>query len=301
MVCKCGSENSKYKLLGFENNKNLVIIMIVSTGKVIRVKWVELLNSEVMEDLTLVEIKAIHKKIFSQHGAVVTAYDLKDRHERSWMVYVVFNVLLFALYIFASIAAIKPIYLDWFGVVVTLGTFLYPLTFLIVDLLNEFYGLRLARRAVFVTCISSVVIIAMLGATTNLPGLAEWELDDPYNQVIGHLSSVMIASLVSFLVSEYVNTYLLCKIKELTNSRFLFLRVFLSTFVAVIIDSFIFCFLAFYGVMETSVIFDMIFIQIFIKVSFAFFNIFPAYGMRALLNKYMTVFESPRATSISAR
>lgn len=32
MVCKCVSENSKYKLLGFENNKNLVIIMIVSTG-----------------------------------------------------------------------------------------------------------------------------------------------------------------------------------------------------------------------------------------------------------------------------
>lgn len=288
MTCKCEAENSRYKLLGFDNHKSRVIIMVVATGKVIKVKLSELIGSEVMDNFNPAEVKTIHKKLYSQEGSV-TAYDFKDRHERSWMIYVVLNLLLFTLYIFTSIAATKPIFLEWPGIVVTPGAFLYPLTFLIVDVLNESYGLRLARRAIFFAFVSNALIIAMLSVTTYLPGLADWKLDEPYNQVIGHLSSVLIASLISFLVSEYVNTYLLCKIKELTNSRFLFLRVFLSTFIAVIIDSFLFCFLAFYGVMETSVILDMIVIQILIKVSFAFFNVFPAYGMRALLNKYMTV------------
>lgn len=288
MTCKCEAENSRYKLLGFDNHKSRVIVMVVATGKVIKVKLSELISSEVMDNFNPAEVKTIHKKLYSQEGSV-TAYDLKDRHERSWMIYVVLNLLLFTLYIFTSIAATKPIFLEWPGIVVTPGAFLYPLTFLIVDVLNESYGLRLARRAIFFAFVSNALIIAMLSVTTYLPGLSDWKLDEPYNQVIGHLSSVLIASLISFLVSEYVNTYLLCKIKELTNSRFLFLRVFLSTFIAVIIDSFLFCFLAFYGVMETSVILDMIVIQILIKVSFAFFNVFPAYGMRALLNKYMTV------------
>ena len=288
MTCKCEADNSRYKLLGFDNHKSRVIVMVVATGKVIKVKLSELISSEVMDNFNPAEVKTIHKKLYSQEGSV-TAYDFKDRHERSWMIYVVLNLLLFTLYIFTSIAATKPIFLEWPGIVVTPGAFLYPLTFLVVDVLNESYGLRLARRAIFFAFVSNALIIAMLSVTTYLPGLSDWKLDEPYNQVIGHLSSVLIASLISFLVSEYVNTYLLCKIKELTNSRFLFLRVFLSTFIAVIIDSFLFCFLAFYGVMETSVILDMILIQILIKVSFAFFNVFPAYGMRALLNKYMTV------------
>ncbi|WP_314919355.1 queuosine precursor transporter [Pseudomonas helleri] len=288
MTCKCEADNSRYKLLGFDNHKSRVIVMVVATGKVIKVKLSELISSEVMDNFNPAEVKTIHKKLYSQEGSV-TAYDFKDRHERSWMIYVVLNLLLFTLYIFTSIAATKPVFLEWPGIVVTPGAFLYPLTFLIVDVLNESYGLRLARRAIFFAFVSNALIIAMLSVTTYLPGLSDWKLDEPYNQVIGHLSSVLIASLISFLVSEYVNTYLLCKIKELTNSRFLFLRVFLSTFIAVIIDSFLFCFLAFYGVMETSVILDMIVIQILIKVSFAFFNVFPAYGMRALLSKYMTV------------
>ena len=288
MTCKCEADNSRYKLLGFDNHKSRVIVMVVATGKVIKVKLSELISSEVMDNFNPAEVKTIHKKLYSQEGSV-TAYDFKDRHERTWMIYVVLNLLLFTLYIFTSIAATKPVFLEWPGIVVTPGAFLYPLTFLIVDVLNESYGLRLARRAIFFAFVSNALIIAMLSVTTYLPGLSDWKLDEPYNQVIGHLSSVLIASLISFLVSEYVNTYLLCKIKELTNSRFLFLRVFLSTFIAVIIDSFLFCFLAFYGVMETSVILDMIVIQILIKVSFAFFNVFPAYGMRALLNKYMTV------------
>jgi uncharacterized integral membrane protein (TIGR00697 family) len=280
------AENSKYKLLGFESNKSLAVIMVISTGKILRVKLNELLKSEILDNLSKVEIKDVYRKFYSG-GAALTAYEVNDRHERSWLTYVVLNLLLFALYIFSNVAATKLVYLERFDVVVTPGVFLYPLTFLIVDLLNESYGFKLAKKAILFAFSSNALIIVLLSTTSYLPRLPGWKLDAPFSEVMTHVSSVLIASSISFLFSEYFNSYLLCKIKELTNSRFLFLRVFLSTFFAVIVDSFIFCTVAFYGAMQNNEILDIIYIQIAIKMCFAVFNILPAYGARYLFKKYV--------------
>lgn len=261
--------------------------MIIDTGKVIKIKLSEVVNSEIMDNLNKMEVKNLYKKFYSQ-GGTLTAYDLNDRNENSWMIYIILNLLLFTFYIFTSIAATKPIYLESLDIIITPGTFLYPLTFLIVDLLNENFGLRLARRAILFAFASNAMIIILLYASTFLPGLPGWKLDTAYNDVIIQVSSVLVASSVSFLVSENINSYLLCKIKELTNSRFLFLRIFLSTLFAVIIDSFVFCYIAFYGAMQNNDILNMIYVQIAIKVCFAFFNILPAYGARSLFKRYIT-------------
>ena len=50
MTCKCEADNSRYKLLGFDNHKSRVIVMVVATGKVIKVKLSELISSEVMDN-----------------------------------------------------------------------------------------------------------------------------------------------------------------------------------------------------------------------------------------------------------
>lgn len=279
-------ENSSYRLLGFEKSNSLALVMVVSTGRIIKIKLAELMKSEVMDNFNKVEIKDVYRKFYSG-GSALTAYEIADRHERSWMTYVALNLMLFALYIFTNVAAAKLVYLEYFDIVVTPGVFLYPLTFLIVDLLNESYGLRLARRAIFFAFASNAFILVLLTVTGFLPGLPTWELDESYNKVIGHVSSALVASSVSFLFSEYVNSYLLCKIKELTSSRFLFLRVFFSTFFTVIIDSFIFCFIAFYGSMENDEILNIVYVQIVIKMCFAVFNVLPAYGARSLFKKYV--------------
>jgi uncharacterized integral membrane protein (TIGR00697 family) len=154
-------------------------------------------------------------------------------------------------------------------------------------MLNEFYGLRLARKAIFFAFASNALITVLLSTTSFLPGLSGWKLDEPYSEVMTHVSSVLVASSISFIFSEYVNSYLLNKIKQLTSSRFLFLRVFLSTFFAVIIDSFIFCFIAFYGAMTNAEILNIVYVQIAIKMCFAVFNILPAYGARSLFKRYV--------------
>lgn len=280
-------DNRRYKLLGFENGKSFAVIMIISTGKIVKIKLSELLRSEILDDLSKAEVKEVYKKFYSR-GAAPTAYEIADRHEGLWIVYVALNLLLFTLYVFANIAAAKLIYVKQFDVVVTPGVFLYPLTFLIVDLLNEFYGLRLARKSILFSFAGNAFVIILLGIVSHLPGLSSWGMDLHYGKLVSHVLSVLVASSVSFLCSEYINSYLLCRIKELTSSRFLFLRVFFSTFFAVIIDSFIFCFIAFYGTMENREILNMMYVQIAIKMCFAVFNVLPAYGARSLFKKYVS-------------
>lgn len=285
MASDCEFENSKYKLLGFENDKRLAVVMVVSTGKIIKVKLGELLKSEIIDDLNKAEIKVVYRKYYSGCPSL-TAYDISDRNERSWMIYVSLNLLLFSFYVFANIASAKLVYIELFDVVVTPGVFIYPLTFLIVDMLNEFYGLRLAKKAILFAFASNALIAILLSIIGYLPGVVGWRLDSPYGEVMGHVSSALVASSVSFVFSEYVNSYLLNKIKELTRSRFLFLRVFLSTFFAVIIDSFIFCFILFSVKMSSAEVFNIVCIQIAIKMCFAVFNVLPAYGARALFKRY---------------
>ena len=77
-------ENSKYKLLGFENDKRLAVIMVIATGKVLKIKLSEVLSSEMMDNFNKMEIKNLYKKFYSQ-GGTLTAYDINDRNENSWM------------------------------------------------------------------------------------------------------------------------------------------------------------------------------------------------------------------------
>ncbi|AKJ97606.1 queuosine precursor transporter [Pseudomonas sp. MS646] len=285
MVSGGDAGSAKYKLLGYESSKGLAVIMVITTGRVVKVKLDELLGSHLIDELSKSEIKDIYRKFYSG-GAAVTAYEIKDRHERSWLAYVALNLMLFALYVFTNVSAAKLVYIERFDVVVTPGVFLYPLTFLVVDVLNESFGLRLARKAIFFAFINNAFILVLLSITGWLPGLPDWKLEGAYGEVITHVSSALIASSVSFLFSEYANSYLLSKIKNLTRSRFLFFRVFFSTFFAAIIDSFIFCFIAFYGTMKNEDILAIVYVQIVIKVAFAFFNVLPAYGARKLFRHY---------------
>lgn len=280
------SENSRHKLLGFEKSKGLAVVMVISTGTVIKVKLADLLKSEIVDYLSKMELREVYRKFYSG-GEALTVYDVSDRHERSWLTYVVLNLLLFSLYIFTNVSAAKLVYVEALDIVVTPGVFLYPLTFLVVDILNESYGLRLARKAIYFAFASNAFILLLLSFTSWLPGLSGWQLDEPYDEVMVHVSSALVASSVSFLFSEYANSYLLSRIKELTNSRYLFFRVFISTCFAVVIDSFLFCFIAFYGSLSNENILKIVYVQIVIKMCVAVFNILPAYAARSLFRKYV--------------
>ncbi|PHM36621.1 membrane protein [Xenorhabdus mauleonii] len=277
----------KYKLLGFNSQNNTANVLILSTGKVLKINIKELEKSEIVDDLDNHEIKSLYRKLYSSFPNATSVYEIEERNEKSWVVYSSLALLLTIFYTFSNIAAAKPVYIEYLDIIVTPGTFIYPFSFLVIDLLSEFYGFKLARKAIFMSLFSNLVIVSLLSLSTSLPAIPGWELNDQYNTLVNHILSAILASSLSFLVSELVNSYILCRLKDMTNSRFLALRIFFSTFVASIIDSFVFCFIAFYGKLPLNQIIVMMMVQMLIKIFFALFNVFPAYGSRYLFNRWV--------------
>ncbi|ACS86927.1 queuosine precursor transporter [Musicola paradisiaca] len=279
--------NKKFKLLGFNHSGELSAnVMVLSTGKTINMNLKELVDSEISDDLSRHELNALYKKLYSGKE-ITTAYEIADRNERSWYAYLLISVALSVIYIFSNIAGSKPIFVPWLNMVVPTAIFIYPLTFILVDILNEFYGLRLARRTIFIAFFSNLFFVLSLWCTSLTPSLPEWEFGKTYNGIVESIMSVLVASSLAYLISENINAWVLHKIKILTKSRYLFIRVITSTVTASAVDSVIFCTVAFYNVLSVDVIKVMIMSQLLIKVVYAVLGVGPIYGTRRLFRTYI--------------
>ncbi|WP_455872043.1 queuosine precursor transporter [Serratia proteamaculans] len=279
--------NQKFKLLGFTQHGTLAAnVMVLATGKTITMGLNELADSDISEDLSRHELQALYRKIYGNNQQQ-TAYELSDRHERSWYAYLIITVALSVIYIFSTLCGVKPIQIPVLNLITPPAIFIYPLTFILVDILNEFYGLRLARRTIIISFIANLIFVLGVWATTLVPSIPQWEFSKTYDGIVHSIMAVLVASSAAYLISENVNSYLLCKIKELTNSRYLFVRVITSTVVASAIDSVVFCTLAFYNVLSWDIIKTMILSQFLIKVVYALVGVGPIYAARSLFNRYI--------------
>ena len=279
--------NQKFKLLGFTRHGTLAAnVMVLATGKTITMGLNELADSDISEDLSRHELQALYRKIYGNNQQQ-TAYELSDRHERSWYAYLIITVALSVIYIFSTLCGVKPIQIPVLNLITPPAIFIYPLTFILVDILNEFYGLRLARRTIIISFIANLIFVLGVWATTLVPSIPQWEFSKTFDGIVHSIMAVLVASSAAYLISENVNSYLLCKIKELTNSRYLFVRVITSTVVASAIDSVVFCTLAFYNVLSWDIIKTMILSQFLIKVVYALVGVGPIYAARSLFNRYI--------------
>ena len=128
------------------------------------------------------------------------------------------------------------------------GAFLFPLTYIIGDVLAEVYGLRQARRAIWVgfalAALASVTFLAV-GAAPPGPG---YENQEAFQAVLGFVPRIVLASLCGYLAGQFLNAYVVVKIKERTQERRLWARLVGSTVVGELADTVLFCFIAFVGV-----------------------------------------------------
>ncbi|CAI2417353.1 queuosine precursor transporter [Serratia ficaria] len=279
--------NQKFKLLGFTRHGTIAAnVMVLATGKTITMGLNELADSEISEDLSRHELQALYRKLYGNNQQQ-TAYELSDRHERSWYAYLIITVALSVIYIFSTLCGVKPVQIPVLNLITPPAIFIYPLTFILVDILNEFYGLRLARRTIIISFMANLIFVLGVWVTTLVPAIPQWEYSETYNGIVHSIMAVLVASSAAYLISENVNSYLLCKIKELTNSRYLFVRVITSTVVASAIDSVVFCILAFYNVLSWDIIKTMILSQFMIKVVYALVGVGPIYAARSLFNRYI--------------
>ncbi|HET9647359.1 MAG TPA: queuosine precursor transporter [Microlunatus sp.] len=171
-------------------------------------------------------------------------------------IYTVVVALFCGLLLISNIAATKLItVVDGLPVIEGIftdgGAFLFPLTYILGDVLAEVYGLRQARRAIwlgfFLAALASLTFL-VVGMAPPGPG---YENQDAFVAVLGFVPRIVAASLAGYLAGQFLNAYVLVKIKKRTDERRLWVRLVGSTVVGEFADTALFCLIAFAGIFPT--------------------------------------------------
>lgn len=145
---------------------------------------------------------------------------------------------------------------------------LFPITYIIGDILTEVYGFAAARRAIWTGFACNLVAVIAIYIAMKIPSAPFFENQTAFEQILGFAPRLLAASFVAYLVGQFANSVVLAKMKIKTNGKHLWMRTIGSTIVGEGLDSLIFITLAFYGVMPTSVIGGLIVTQWMFKTMF---------------------------------
>ena len=132
------------------------------------------------------------------------------------------------------------------------GVLFFPISYIFGDILTEVYGYARARRVVWAGFAAQLYMSVMAGVVVAMPPSADWTGQAAYEAVFGSTWRIVAASLVAFFCGEFVNSFVLAKMKLWTAGRHLWSRTIGSTVAGEAVDTLLFYPLAFYGVWSTG-------------------------------------------------
>ena len=180
--------------------------------------------------------------------------------------YLLVTVLFVACLIASNIIAVKLI--EPWGLVMDAGTIVFPVSYILGDVLTEVYGFRAARRVIWLGFLANLFVVSAITAAQFLPSASFWEGQAAYEQILGFTPRILIASFCAYLVGEFANSVVLAKMKVATGGRYLWTRTIGSTLVGQGLDSLVFVVIAFSGVVPLAALFAMIVTQWLVKTAY---------------------------------
>jgi uncharacterized integral membrane protein (TIGR00697 family) len=134
------------------------------------------------------------------------------------------------------------------------GILFFPVSYVIGDVLTEVYGYANARRCIWAGFAALVFMAFMSSVVVAMPPAAGWDGQSAYESVFGQVPRIVLASMLAFWAGEFVNSFVLAKMKILTKGKHLWTRTIGSTVFGQAVDSAIFYPVAFLGVWETNAV-----------------------------------------------
>ena len=139
----------------------------------------------------------------------------------------------------------------------SVGILLFPILFLITDIIEEVYGKKKARELVFIGFISLTIVLIVTVIAVKMPHvsrsvMASEDLQGAYDTIFGTTIRIFIASIVAFLIAQLHDVWAFNFWKKKTKGKYLWLRNNLSTIVSQFLDTTLFYFIALYGVTLSS-------------------------------------------------
>jgi uncharacterized integral membrane protein (TIGR00697 family) len=145
----------------------------------------------------------------------------------------------------SNVIAVKLVEVS--GRVFPAGLVVFPLSYLLGDVLTEVYGFRAARAVIWLGFACNLMAVLAIQAAMALPAAPFFRNDEAYDAILGTTWRLFLASFAAYLVGELMNSAVLARMKVATAGRFLWARTIGSTIVGEGLDSAIFVTLAFAG------------------------------------------------------
>jgi uncharacterized integral membrane protein (TIGR00697 family) len=127
------------------------------------------------------------------------------------------------------------------------GILFFPISYVIGDVLTEVYGYARARRVIWAGFVAVAFMAFMSWVVVALPPAPSWGNQAAYETVFGQVPRIVLASMIAFWAGEFVNSYVLARMKLWSNGQHLWMRTIGSTIAGQGVDSLIFYPLAFLG------------------------------------------------------
>lgn len=161
----------------------------------------------------------------------------------SWFVMVV--AIFITTLIAANITSVKLIGL-W-GLALPAGVVIFPVSYITGDVLTEVYGYARARRVIWLGFFCNLLTVVVIWLGQIIPPVAFWDGQAAYERILGYAPRLLCASFLAYLAGEFVNAYIMAKMKIATKGRWLWTRTISSTLVGQGVDSLVFIAIAFAG------------------------------------------------------
>ena len=166
------------------------------------------------------------------------------------------SVFFVAVLLISNVASSKILDLHYF--VFDGGTLLFPLSYIFGDILTEVYGYKRSRQVIWLGFFSALMMSVVFIIVGKLPAAADWHNQAAYDQILGLTPRIVLASLAAYFCGEFLNSFVLAKVKILTAGRWLWIRTIGSTVVGELADSLIFVLIAFVGILPDSLLLILI-------------------------------------------
>jgi uncharacterized integral membrane protein (TIGR00697 family) len=177
--------------------------------------------------------------------------------------------------VISNIIAVKIF--DFFGLSLPAAVILFPLAYITGDVLTEVYGYARARQAIWVGFTCNLVAVAAIWIGGLLPAASFWnagvyggpeEASQAYRAILGFSPRLLAASFAAYLVGEFLNSFVLARLKIATRGRYLWTRTIGSTLIGQAADSAIFLTLAFYGILPGAALLGAVVSQWLVKTAY---------------------------------
>ena len=163
----------------------------------------------------------------------------------------------------------------------------FPVTYIISDVITEVYGYKRARRIVWISIASLLMMVLLFQLALIMPGIEAWtpEQQAAFELVLGNTPRFVLASLSAIWAGELMNAYVLSRMKIKTEGKNLWARLVGSTFVGQGVDSVVVYIIAFAGVLPWNVIVPAMLSGWFLKTIFEIIMLPVTYRIIAAVKK----------------